>query len=167
VKFSFSHSFSAGPDRVAQVMLDASYQASLDGLTAALAERALLSQDERPDGTVVRRVRCVLGFDLGAAQRFVGNAEPAWVEVATWEPSTLRWEWRVEPEVGGDLLSANGAIDLSEAGGGTLRTVTGDVRVRVPIYGGRVESAIVGHLEGAYDAEAERLREWLERVTRA
>jgi Protein of unknown function (DUF2505) len=44
----------------------------------------------------------------------------------------------------------------------TVRRVTGTVKVRVPLYGGKVEGWIVDGLERAYEEEAERLAEWLE-----
>ena len=43
------------------------------------------------------------------------------------------------------------------------RTVTGEVKVRVPLYGGKVEGWIVNGVSRAYDEEAQRLAAWLER----
>ena len=43
----------------------------------------------------------------------------------------------------------------------TLRLVTGTVKVKVPLYGGRVEGVIVQGLEQAYAEEATRLAKWL------
>src|SRR5918912_1105785 len=51
------------------------------------------SQTEEAEGRVRRRTRCVLGIDMGAAGRFLGGSEPAWVEDATWHPEKSRWEW--------------------------------------------------------------------------
>ena len=146
--------------RVAATLLDEDYQRSLDGIEP-LEKRELLGQAEQPGGRVLRRTRCVLGADLGPAKRFLGNAEPAWVEEATWDPSRLRWEWVILPEVGADLLSAEGAIELREDEGETIRRVIGGVKVRVPLYGGRVEGVIVQNLERAYSQEADRLAAWL------
>ena len=162
VDFAFAHRFDASAERVAEALLDEDYQASLDGI-APLKERRLIDQAERRGGRVVRRVRCVLGSDLGAARRFLGNAEPAWVEEATWDPAELRWEWFIRPEVAADLLSSHGTIELEDEGAQTVRRVTGVVEVKVPLYGGRVEGVVVQGLERAYAEEAERLAAWLER----
>jgi hypothetical protein len=160
VDFSVSHFFDAGPDEVASALLDEGFQASLDGISA-LAERKVLSQETNGD-RVVRRVRCVLDIDIsGPAKRFIGNGDPAWVEVGTWHPEEMAWRWIIEPEVAGELLAAEGVTRLSPDGQGTRRDVSGSVRVRVPIYGGRVEGWIVDGIERAYDEEAERLVDWL------
>lgn len=161
VDFAFAHRFDADVGRVAAALLDEDYQRSLDGIEP-LETRRLLDQTEQPGGLVVRRTRCVLGVDLGAAKKFLGNAEPAWVEVATWDPGKLRWEWVILPEVAAELLSAEGAIELHADDGHTIRRVSGDVRVRVPLYGGRVEGVVVQSLERAYGEEADRLAAWLE-----
>lgn len=159
VDFAFEHRFDADAATVAGALLDEDYQASLDGMEP-LKERHVLDQRKQGE-VVVRRTRCVLGRDLGAAQRFLGNAEPAWVEEATWHPDAMRWDWVIHPEVASDLLSSNGSIELEDDGGDTVRRVSGVVKVKVPLYGGKVEGLIVQELERAYDEEADRLAAWL------
>ncbi len=158
--FAFAHRFDADVARVAAALLDEDYQRSLDGIEP-LEKRELLDQAEHPGARVLRRTRCVLGTDLGAAKKFLGNAEPAWVEEAIWDPEKLRWAWVILPEVGGDLLAARGEVALGDEAGQTVRRVTGSVSVRVPLYGGRVERIIVDGLQRAYDQEAARLAAWL------
>lgn len=162
VDFQISHSFDAPVERVAAAILERDYQRSLSGV-GQLKSREVLSQEADDDGRVTRRIRCVLGIDLGAAKRFVGDGEPAWIEEATWYPELQRWEWVIHPEVGADLLAAQGAIALRSEDDTTVRRVEGSVGVRVPLYGGRVERWIVDGLERAYDDEAVRLAQWLER----
>ncbi len=158
----FGHDIAAPPAAVAAALLDLDFQASL-GDIGALRAREVLSQDEQ-DGVVVRRVRCVLGVKVtGVAKRFLGNSEPAWVEVSAWHPDEMRWHWHVEPEVAQELLDARGQIALEASGAGTLRVVSGQVRVKVPLYGGTVERWVAQGLERAYDEEAERLEAWLKR----
>lgn len=160
MRFELSHSFAAPIDDVAAVLLDLDFQATL-GDVGDLKERTLLSQEPHGDG-VVRRVRCVLGLEIsGAAARFLGGAEPAWVQEEHWDPSTRTWEWVIHPEIAKDLLSARGEIALRDRGDHSVRSVTGEVRVHVPLYGGRVEGLIVEGITRAYDEEAERLMQWL------
>lgn len=157
--FAFEHRIAAPADEVADTLLDEAYQASLEGV-GPLKERRLLTQEKTQNG-VTRRVRCVLAADLGAARRFVGNAEPAWVEESVWDDQTRSWSWTIHPEVAQELLSAHGEIELLDKGEETIRRVSGSVKVNVPFYGGRVEKLIVGHLEAAYAEEAEALAGWL------
>ncbi len=161
MEFKIAHTFEVAPQALADAMLDENYQQSLSDV-GALEERELLSQRRSADGTVKRRVRCVLGIDIpGPARRFLGSSDPAWVEEATWDPESMKWAWVIHPEVAKELLEAKGMIEVEANGEGTVRRVSGDVKVRVPIYGGRVEGFIVEGIRHAYDDEAERLQEWL------
>lgn len=162
--FEITHRIPAAPQDVARALLDEDYQRSLHDI-GALHERELLSQEELDDGKVRRRIRCVLDLELNSAvRRLVGDGDPAWIEDSVWDPRSSRWEWRVHPEIGGDLLAAEGTIDIEEsADDKTSRHVIGHVKVRVPIYGSKVERIIVEGLERAYEEEAERLTEWLAR----
>ncbi len=163
VDFEITHSFVASPNEVAEAMLDEDYQHSLSDV-GQLEERELLEQKTNGDGRVVRRVRCVLDIEVsGAAKRFIGNGDPAWVEKATWLEDKMRWDFVIEPEVAGELLSAEGTIGVEPDGDRTVRIVRGKVKVRVPFYGGRVEGWIVKGLTDAYDEEAGRLQAWLSR----
>jgi len=162
VDLRFGHDIAASPQDVADALLDPDFQASLNNI-GALRSRDVLSQ-ERQNGLVVRRVRCVLGVNVtGVAKKFLGNSDPAWIEVSAWHPDEMRWHWHIEPEVAADLLDARGQIALERSGAGTLRVVSGQVRVKVPLYGGTVERWIAQGLERAYDEEAERLEAWLGR----
>ena len=160
MEFEVAHEFEADVDKVAATLLDHDFQASLTGLEA-LAAREVLSQEET-DGFIVRRVRCVLDINVdGIAKKFIGDSDPAWVEVGEWHPKESTWRWHIEPEAAADLLQASGRTVLFASERGTIRKVTGTVKVRVPIYGGKVESWIIDGLERAYDEEAVHLEDWL------
>jgi hypothetical protein len=161
VDFEFSHLIPARSDEVVRALLDVDYQNSLSGL-GPLSERRVLDQQPIDDGRVRRRVHCVVDMNIsGPAKRILGDAAPSWVEEAVWYPDRTTWEWRILPEVGGDLLRAKGEIRLDGVGGGTERRVTGTVQVKVPFYGGKVEGWIVDGLRDAYAEEAKRLSAWL------
>ncbi|MFN2388365.1 MAG: DUF2505 family protein [Actinomycetota bacterium] len=159
--FEVVHTFDASRADVVEADLAAEFQGSLRDL-GPLAERAVLSQERDADGTVVRRTRCVLDVELsGMARSILGDAKPAWIEEATWDPDEWTWRWVIQPEVAAELLSAHGTTSFSETDGVTARRVSGTVKVNVPLYGGKVERWIVTGIERTYQEEAARLQEWL------
>ena len=160
VHFELRHDFDSPAPQVAAALLDRGFQDSLDGL-GPLKSREVLSQDSDAQGRVIRRVRCVLGIDMGAAAKFLGDSEPAWVEEAKWDPDQLLWSWVIHPEVAEQLLSASGTMALQEQDGATTRLIKGRVDVRVPFYGGKVEGWIVKGISDAYEEEAGRLETYL------
>ena len=158
--FEITHSFEVHPELVAETMLDKNYQVSLRSL--GRLERELLDQETQADGRVVRRTRCVLDIEIsGMAKRLIGDGDPAWVEKAVWSEEGMLWRFTIVPEIGKELLEANGTIQIAEGEDGTQRTIEGQVRVKVPFYGSRVEGWIVEGLIDAYDQEADRLRAWI------
>ena len=161
--FEISHEFEASADEVAEALLDESFQDSLHDL-GSLEVREVLDQQERKDGSVLRRTRCVLDLEItGAAQKFLGSQRPAWIEEAVWDPDSMIWSWTIHPEVAAELLDAKGTISIDDDGEAAVRTVAGTVKVKVPLYGSKVEGWIVGGIEAAYEDEADRLADWLER----
>jgi hypothetical protein len=164
VEFRVAHSFDASPEEVAAVLLDEDFQHSLEDV-GALEKRHLLSQEEKPDGTVERRTRCVLGIKINdVARRFIGDGEPAWVEHAVWYPDRMQWEWEIEPEVAEHMLSAQGVVTIGGEDGNAEREVSGKVKISgIPIYGGKAEDWIVKGIESAYDEEADQIARWLSR----
>lgn len=161
VDFTVTHHFEAPVDEVAAAMLDEDYQTSLGNL-GALKERRLLSQEIAPDGTAQREIHYVLDIDVGgAARRFLGDAKPSWIEEAKWDPDDLKWTWVVHPDIAGELLAANGTIELRDKSPGSERRVAGRVKVKVPFYGARVEEWIVQGIKRTYEEEAGHLASWL------
>lgn len=157
---TLTHTFTMPPDRLAATLLDLGFQESLSDI-GALKERRVLSQESSGDG-LLRRVRCVLDVQLnGVARSLLGDGDPAWVEVAAWAPASQKWTWHVDPEVGENLLEARGTTSIAPgADGGSEKVIEADVRVKVPLYGGKVEGWIAEGLRRAYDEEADRLSRW-------
>ena len=162
MRFDLAHEFTAPPERVAATLFEPDFQASLQSV-GGLKERTVLSEEADGDGTL-RRVRCVLDIEIsGVARSMLGEADPAWVQVEHWDRERIHCDWTIEPEVGAELLSASGTIDVAAAGGGSSRSVSGEVKVRVPLYGGKVEGWIVTGVTRAYEEEARQIAAWLER----
>ena len=95
----------------------------------------------------------------------LGRGELAWVQRSTFDLERHRSDFTIVPETHADLLTCTGVYALRGDGSGereqTARTISGELRVRVPLLGGRAERAIAGGLVERLDAEAEALRRWL------
>ncbi len=101
------------------------------------------------------------GTFAGAAKAILGPSDPSWVEESTWFPEAMTWRWKIVPDIAANLLSAEGTMVLGAGTGGTTRVVSGDVRVHVPLFGGKVERAIVDGVTRVYAEEADHLTQWL------
>lgn len=161
MKFRLEQRVPAPPDVVQEAVLDAAYLDLLATLPK-LGSPALLSQEKR-GGTVVQRVRYAFVGELSSAVRKVIDPDRlTWVEASEVDLGSRTTRFDIEPDHYGAMLTASGVIHIADdGGGGSIRTATGDVHVRVPLVGGKVERAIVGGLEEHAAAEEAELRAWL------
>jgi hypothetical protein len=163
VRFSVDHRFAAPLAAVEQAMTDPEFFARLHDPDVDAPE--LLERTARGH-TVELRVRYRFSGELPSIARSVlGRGEIAWVQRSTVDLEHHRTEFTIEPETHSDLLSCIGAYLLREVrpapDAETARTISGDVRVRVPLLGGRAERAIARGLVERIDAEAPALARWL------
>jgi hypothetical protein len=164
VRFSADHRFAAPLQAVEQAMTDPDFFAELRDLPGIEAPE-LLDRHER-DATVELRVRYLFSGDLpSVARRVLGRGELAWVQRSTVDLERHQTKFTIEPETHADLLTCTGLYVLREVrpspDAETARTISGELRVRVPLLGGRAERAIASGLVERLDAEATALARWL------
>jgi hypothetical protein len=162
VKFEIEQCFDAPLPDVERALAEPAFLEVL-GTLPKLGRPELL--DQRIDGDVVhQRVRYRFAGDLNSAARAVLDPEKlTWVEVSVTDRSIHHTDWRIEPDNYADRLEARGTFDLTAAGDMTLRRAIGELKVRMPLVGGKVEGAIVSGLREHAAAEEAALRDWLTR----
>jgi hypothetical protein len=97
-----------------------------------------------------------------AVRRVVDPARLTWVEESTLDRRTHRTTWRIVPDHYRNLLRAAGTFELTqETAERTRRTTEADLKVTVPLVGGKVEQAIVSGLREHAEREEQVLDDWL------
>lgn len=160
VKFGFEQRWNATVDDVVEVYLDPAFWSGLSSLRATKAPMVL--DIERGDRRAVVRLRYGLAVDLPReAARFIDPGDVTWVEETTWDLSQRSASVRFLPEQGAGLLRASATASMTAEGADAVRAVRGELKVRIPLVGGKVERAIVEgvgeHLDAEADAVADRL----------
>lgn len=84
-----------------------------------------------------------------------------WVEETTYDRRTHRGDHRIVPDHYGGRLHASYTTELSADGAVTRRLTNGELKVRFPLVGTRVERAIVSGLSEHAVLEADALTAWL------
>lgn len=160
MRFTVEQRFAAPLDAVEAALLDPAFLARLAELPR-LGAPELLSSEE--DGQLVRqRVRYRFAGDLSpAVTAVVDPRRLTWVEATTFDRRTHRGDHHIVPDHYGDRLRCTYTTQLSADTEGTGRATAGDIRVRFPLVGSRVERAIVSGLSEHAELEAEVLLDWL------
>jgi hypothetical protein len=160
MRFSVAHRFAASVEAVETAMTDPDFFAELRTMPG-VEPPALLSR--RADGDrVLLDVRYVFSGDLPSVARSVlGRGELAWVQHSIVDLVRHRTDFTIEPEHHAALLDCKGIYLLRGATDHTTRTISGDLRVNVPLLAGRAERAITAGLVERLDAESEVLKRWI------
>jgi hypothetical protein len=161
VRFVIEQRFGFPPADVQAAVLDPAYLARLAELPN-LGRPELLDQQHRGE-LVTQRVRYAFVGDLNSAVRKVVDPDRlTWVEVSNVDVARQTTSFTIEPDHYASMLTASGRIHITPDGdSGSLRLAEGDLRVRVPLVGGKVERAIVSGLQEHGAAEEDALAAWL------
>ena len=160
VKFGFEQRWNASVDDVIEVYLDESFWTSLADLSTTTPPTVL--DISRSGDRAVVRLHWVLSVDLPKeAARFIDPDDVAWVEETRWNLTDRAAEVTFQPDQAAGLLRASAAARLQPVGDDAVRTIKGELKVRIPLLGHKVEPAIVDgvgdHLEEEAGAVAARL----------
>lgn len=137
---------------------------------AFLARLAALPKLGAPE--LIRRTEDGSLVHLAVHYQFVGEVSSAvravvdpsrlgWVEESTLDRTTHITTWTIVPDHYGSLLRCSGTYTLTDDAGVVVRIAEGDMKVAVPLVGGRVERAIVSGLEEHAALEAEVMADHL------
>lgn len=152
--------FDADVSSVLELYTDPTFFTSLPA-TDRLATPELVSHDRDGDEVRLWLRHRFTGELPSAASRFVDVDKLTWVEQTTIDLAAASSRSVLVPDHYAKLLDASAAAAFEPAGPGTVRRVTGEVRVPVPLVGGKVEGAIVDglreHLLSERDEAARRL----------
>lgn len=156
------HRFSAPPERVATAMVDPAFAPTLVEVPDVGSVEVV---DSGRDDVGARWLATRLHYDGSLdpiAAKVLGSRNPSWVQIYRLDPSGTSGRLTIEPDHHGSLLTCSALVELIANGDGTVRTLTGELRVHVPLLGGRAEKSLAPAIVARIDAEAELLAAWLQ-----
>ena len=160
--FEATHEFPAPAGDVVAVFCDPEFHTHLDLPDLSRPE---VVADTVDGATRVLRLRYAYVGQLdGIAKKIVGDRPLTWVQELRMDPATFAGtlSYAVDGDAGrlqGDAQVAVTAIAAERS----RRRINGELRVRIPVVGGRAERAIVPGLTRRIDVEAAALAEVLAR----
>jgi hypothetical protein len=162
VKLRSSHIFSAPAAAVCAGMADADFYATLD--LPDLERPELLVRAENGAQTDVHLRFTYTGRLDPVARRIVGRDHVTWVQRLVVDASARTCALTVAPEIGVVPVSCEGTFTMHDADGGQcLRTLDGELRVKVPVIGGRAERSLAPGITRRLELEAAALDAYLTR----
>jgi hypothetical protein len=159
VKLAASHRFGASAGAVCDGMGDPEFYAGLRLPDVELPEVIARTGDgDRVD----IHVRFTYTGKLDPiARRIVGHDQVEWVQQLDIDRSSKACALKVVPAIRTIPVSCTGAFVLRDTETGCLRTLDGDLRIRVPLIGSRAERSLAPGIMRRLDLEAEALDKYL------
>ena len=162
MEFELEQRLRGVPDDVLEVLLDREFLAAR-GALPKLGSAELLELT-RDDTTARVRVRMHFSGQLSSAvTAVVDPSKLTWVDDATFVLAARGARHEILPDHYADRLSSSYDDVLHDDAGSTRRVLTGQLKVRAPLVGGRVERAIVSGLQEYAEAEGDLVNQWLSR----
>jgi hypothetical protein len=161
MRFQLQQRIAAPVDAVVAAFVDPGFYESLEALPN-LARPELLSHEAK--GSIVHlRVRYRFNGQLSSAVRAaIDPKKLTWVEDAEHDLDTHRVTFRMIADHYADRFKASGTYRFDAAGdAATTRNCTGDIEIRMPLVGRRVENAIISGLREHLDAEVDLVQRWI------
>jgi hypothetical protein len=156
VHFATDHELPADPTAVVTVFCDPAFQTTLD--LPDLSRPEVVS-DARDGTTRVLALRYRYEGQLdGIAKKIVGNRPLTWVQELRVDTATCTGSLSYSVDGDAGRLQGTAQVSIAAIGPGrSRRHIEGDLRVRIPVVGGRAEKAIVPGLVRRIDVEAAAL----------
>jgi len=124
--------------------------------------RAEILEQRREGDLVHQDVRYLFDAELsGAVTRVVDPKLLTWVERSVCDLGSHTTSCEILPDHYSGMLSGRYDAVIVADGGGSRRTISGDLRVKMPLVGGKVERAIVGGLEENAAAQQQLLEQFI------
>ena len=162
MRFEIVQDLGATPDAVDGALVDPAFLVRMAELPK-LGSAEVVSQER--DGDVVRQdVRYLFQAELSrAVTRVVDPKRLTWVERSVCDLDTHRTQCEIKPDNYGGMLSGRYDAVVVATDGGARRSITGELTVKMPLVGGKVERAIVGGLEENAAAQTALIEDFLGR----
>jgi hypothetical protein len=156
MKFSHDLAYDAAPDAVAAMLADPAFREAVCAALHVLRHEVSVQGAGTGMQVVLDQTQPAKGIP-SFARKFVGD-EIRIVQRERWTDTTSA---DLDIEVPGKPGTMAGGIRLVADGSGTVEKVTGDIKVKVPLVGGRIEELVADILRSALRAEERVGRSWL------
>ncbi|NUR08991.1 MAG: DUF2505 domain-containing protein [Nocardioidaceae bacterium] len=158
MKFSHDMTYDAPPEAVRAMLADPAFREEVCDAMSAVRKEVRIDPDGDAMRVKVDQTQPAKGIP-SFAKKFVGD-EINIVQHEQWADGTAA---SLLVEIPGKPGQMKGSIALAGTGGGTTETVQGEIKVSIPLVGGKLEALIGDLLRSALKAEERVGRKYLAR----
>ena len=155
------HVFETEKTHVWSVIQQADFMQAMD---AASGIQSTLISEELRDGKPFNVINVEFNEPLpDIAARLLGTTQLSWKQEQLWDADQFQMHWRILIPNLERKVQAAGCYQLmdAESTGSCIRQISGEIIVRIPLVGAKIERQIVRRLERSYEQAAAFTTQWL------
>lgn len=158
MKVRIEHSFPFPPTTFWSIFFDADFEAEV--ATASKAEVTVL-RDELHGDVRHRVIKVVAKTELpGPLRSILRNDGITYEQHMQVHEAKGYMDWQIIPASVADRATIQGRTTVTATATGCNRVVEGEVGVRVPLVGGRIEKLVADAIERTYGEGTQRMLDW-------
>jgi Protein of unknown function (DUF2505) len=161
MRFQTEHRFNGSPGQVADVLTDPRFYETLT--LPDVSEPEVLGSSGDGQRSVVRLRYEFVGKMDAMARRLIGTKRLAWIQQVAVERSTNSGDLSFSAEADPKRLHGSAHFELQATDAGSVRRLSGELVVAVPLVGSRAERKIVPGVLSRLDIEAQGVNDTLAR----
>lgn len=159
MRFRLSHHFDCAPEELWSITDDEVFEQRLGEASGSKRDKVADSMD---GGVRVVRRRITLQRDLpGAMRKVIGTDNISYDQITRRRMGENELTWEIEPMVLQGRFVGRGTTRVVAAGAGCERIIEGELSIRVPIVGSKMEKRLVDDVSASYERAAEIVRDML------
>lgn len=159
MNFSFAHEFDVDPQGFWDMFFSQPYE---EVLYKRLKMRSRTVLEHKEEGNLVRRTQRMepeLNVPSWASSVI---KDTGYTEYDVLDKTTSKMSVRIEPMMMKDRFQMTSTFSVTPLGPGRCRReFSGEIKISVPLLGGKLEKLMVDQLREAYDNAAQVTREWI------
>lgn len=161
MNISATFDYAATPDEVFAMLADQEFQARKCVATGALSHSVSISA--HGDRTVIVSSRKLPTEGFPDFVKSLVGATLGVTETQDWGPAGADGarQGRLTVDIGGAPIDLVGTLSLARDGQGSVESVNGDLKARIPLIGAKIEQAAAPAIESAIRVEKETGQAWL------
>ncbi len=160
MRFTMSHEFRCPPEKMWEVYEDDEFERRLQEATQVRRE---VLEEREEDGVQIKRLRCVAEKELPKPMKMaLGIEQFEYEQEQRLDRKENLLEWKVVTPFMTDRVHAAGTTRVEPTERGCRRKVEGDIQVRLPLVGKKMEQNLARRLQTSYEEAVDIAREMLE-----
>ena len=161
MKLKMINEFSCSPELLWEIFEDPEFDRRLEEETGV--RREVMEEKKGDDGVLYKKLRCISLRELPAMmKKALGTEHLEFEQENRLDLEKSELKWTVVTPFLSDRVDAGGTTRVEKTATGARRIVEGEIVIRLPVVGKKMEAKLGGNIEESYEKAAAIAKKMIE-----